>query len=96
MRPSTNLEATLVTCLSKRIRTQMRMGSLEPRAKEDTVRSWEVAMAQSCGHLRSALAAIEQLSLHPASSAHDVMPFELASSSVHVALVALDQCAPSP
>jgi hypothetical protein len=52
-------------------------------------------MATCFAHLRSALSAIEELSIHPAAQMGDFVYLELASGSVAVALVALDECNPT-
>jgi len=54
---------------------------------------WEDGMATCFAHLRSALSAIQELSLHPGSSLSDAYFYDQAAGSVCVALVALDACA---
>jgi hypothetical protein len=51
-------------------------------------------MATCFAHLRAALSAIEELSLHPRSSPSDAYFYDQASGSVWVALVALEACDP--
>jgi len=56
---------------------------------------WEDGMANCFTFLRSALSAIEELSVHPGASVTDEYLYDQASASVWVALVALDECDPA-
>jgi hypothetical protein len=62
----------------------------------ESLSDWEDCMASCFAYLRSALSGIEQLSIHPSPSLGDAgYLFELASRSVAIALVALDECNPA-
>jgi hypothetical protein len=65
-----------------------------PHQNDSPIGLWEDAMATCIAHLRTALSAIEELSLHPKSSPSDAYFYDQASGSVWVTLVALDACAP--
>jgi hypothetical protein len=67
----------------------------QPHHELEFVGPWEDDMANCFAFLRSALSAIEELSVHPGASLTDEYLYDQASASVWVALVALDECDPA-
>ena len=67
----------------------------EIRSHEESVasREWDEVMAEAWSRLQSCHVVIEKLSRHLASAPDDLVSYELASSSVYVAIVALEACA---
>ena len=55
-------------------------------------REWNEVMAESWSRLQSCCIVIEELARHPASAPADLVSYELALSSVYVAIVALEAC----
>jgi hypothetical protein len=66
----------------------------ESRSDEECVafREWDEVMAESWSRLQCCRVVIDELSRHPASAAGDLVSYELALSSVYVAIVALEAC----
>jgi hypothetical protein len=63
--------------------------------EDGLVAQWDDRMATCLAHLRSALIALEEVTLLPGSSPGDTYIYDQASASVWVALVALDACSPA-
>ena len=64
----------------------------KPHAGAGSEKAWDELMAESWSLLQTSVVAIDELLRHPAAFPCDMVAYGLASSSVYVALVALDSC----
>jgi hypothetical protein len=66
----------------------------DSRSRDESVpsREWDEVMAESWSRLQSCYVVIDELSRHPASAHGDFVSYELALSSLYVAIAALEAC----